>query len=281
MRAENIQRKFDSYPALELAGLYNSEVMLPAQKHPLLNALVYHGLVRPALRSQFDRIRLRHAAAAPDDTPLILCVNHSAWWDGYLCMLLNETTLRRSAYVMIEDTQLQRYQLLRWTGGFSVNRSDARSASESLAYAVRMLTTDPRAMLIIYPQGEILGNVVRPLKFFSGVGHIAKNVVRAIGRCAVLPCALRYEFIGEQKPQAFIHTGAPLLLETESAARAVTAQAEAALTRDLDTLHDDVAHYRFADFATLMTGDASINRLWDTMRGRRQIQRVEEESGKQ
>ena len=248
--------------------------MLPAQKHPFLNALVYHGLVRPALRSQFDRISLRRAAAPPDGAPLILCVNHSAWWDGYMCMLLNETTLHRNAYVMIEDTQLQRYQFLRWTGGFSVNRSDVRSATESLAYAVRVLSNDPRAMLIIYPQGEILGNDVRPLKFFSGVGHIAKNIVRAVGRCAVLPCALRYEFIGEQKPQAFIHTGEPLLVESEGAARAITAQAEAALTRDLDALHDDVTHYRLAGFDTLMTGGASINRMWDAVRGRGQIRRV-------
>jgi 1-acyl-sn-glycerol-3-phosphate acyltransferase len=265
-------------PARKRAGLYNSEHMLPAQKHPVLNQLVYRALVLPALRSSFERISLRSTSHAPVDAPVILCVNHSAWWDGYMCMLLNERILHRSAYVMIEDTQLQRYQFLRWTGGFSVNRSNPRSATESLTYAAHVLSNDPRAMLIIYPQGEILGNDVRPLKFFSGVGHIAKNVVRAVGRCAVLPCALRYEFVGEQKPQAFIHIGEPLLVESESAARAITTQAEAALTRDLDALHDDVTHYRLADFDTLMTGAASINRIWDAVRGRGQIRKVESQS---
>lgn len=248
--------------------------MLHAQKHPLLNNLVYHALVRPSLHKQFDHVSLRQAAPVPNDVPLILCANHSAWWDGYMCMLLNEMILHRNAYVMIEDTQLRRYQFLRWTGGFSVNRSDARSASQTLSYAVHVLSHDPRAMVIIFPQGEILGNDVRPLRFFSGVGHIARNVVRAAGRCVLLTCALRYEFIGEQKPAAFIHTGALILLETETAARAVTAQAESALTHDLDALHDDVAHYRFADFTTLISGGPSINRLWDAVRGRSQIHKV-------
>jgi len=266
--------KFTYTPARKRAGLYNSDVMLQAQKHPLLNRLVYHALVLPALRSHFDHIALRRAAPTPDDAPLILCVNHSAWWDGYLCMLLNETTLHRRAYVMIEEAQLQRYRFLRWTGGFSVNRTDVRSATETLAYAAHVLSQDPRAMLIIFPQGEILGNDVRPLRFFSGVGHIAKHVVRASGRCTLLPCALRYEFIGEQKPAAFIHTGAPLLLESEAAARAVTAQAADALTGDLDALRDDVTHYRFSDFTTLLTGGLSINRLWDAVRGKGQIRRV-------
>lgn len=249
--------------------------MLQAQKHPLLNQIVYRGLVLPALRGHFDHIALRQATPEAIDAPLVLCVNHSAWWDGYLCMLLNEVVLHRNAYVMIEEAQLQRYQFMRWAGGFSVNRSDVRSATATLAYAARVLSEDRRAMVIIFPQGEILGNDVRPLRFFSGVGHIARHVVRAAGRCALLPCALRYEFIGEQKPAAFIHTGAPLLLDTDGAARAVAAQAADALTRDLDALRDDVTHYRFADFTPLLTGGYSINRLWDAVRGRKQIRRVD------
>lgn len=251
--------------------------MLTARKNPLLNAVIYRLLIRMPLQSAFHTVHYREAAPVPASAaPCVLIGNHSAWWDAHLPMAANEERWHLDGYVMVEDTQLSRYQFFRSVGAFSVNRRDGRSAMDSLNYGVRLLTEAPRRMLLLYPQGEILANDARPLQFFNGVGHIVKKVVAKAGACAVYPMALRYEFIGEQKPEAFISVGPVLLFDgaTATDSHTITTTMEAALTAELDQLHLDVQGYRFERFTRLIKGGWSINRLWDAVRGKGQIRRV-------
>lgn len=247
--------------------------MLPAKKNPFWNKVIYHTLMKTAMRGGFAAVRYRQAQPLPADLPVILFGNHSAWWDAHIPMAANEERWHRDGYVMVEDTQLSRYGFFRYCGAFSVNRSDGRSAMQSLSYAVERLTEAPNRLLLIFPQGEILANDMRPLKFFAGMGHIVKKVAQA-GPVALLPFALRFEFIGEQKPFAFISVGAPAIVTAPVDARAVTAQMEAALTDELDGLRADITAYRFERFETLIAGNWSINRLWDAVRGKQQIKEV-------
>jgi chlorobactene lauroyltransferase len=246
---------------------------LPARYHPLLNQLIYRVLVRPALTSGFQRISARLRAPLPDPSiPVLWYGNHSSWWDGYVPFALNQLLWKREGYVVIEDKQLSRYQFFRWAGGFSINRSDARAAMASLNYAARLLIEGRNRALLIYPQGEIAGNDSRPLRFFTGLGHVVKTALRERTPLALVPLALRYEFIGEQKPEAFASFGPPLIL-TESTVnpKTLTVELENALTAELDQLRDDVAHYQFDGFTTLISGGLSINRIFDRVLGRGQI----------
>ncbi len=249
--------------------------MIDARKNPLLSRMIFALLVRPSVRGGFNRVRMRRSAPLPD-VPVIWCANHSSWWDGYLGMTANELRFKRDAYVMVEATQIARYGFFRWVGGFSVDRGDARSALESLRYSTDLLSARSKRALLIFPQGTIAANDARPLSFFSGVGHIARNTARTTGVCAIVPLALRYEFIGEQKPEAFISAGPPLLVEAGAQPKAVAAEAEAALTRELDQLREDVVGYRFDSFDDMLTGTLSINRVWDRVRGQTQIREVGE-----
>jgi 1-acyl-sn-glycerol-3-phosphate acyltransferase len=253
-----------------------------AHKNPYLSWLIYRTLVLRQLRSSFYRVNLRQVAPPPgsDTPPVIAFGNHSAWWDVHVPMTLNEKFWHLDGYLMMEDTQLARYQFFRYAGAFSVNRHDPRAAMESLNYAVQLLTEAPRRALLIFPQGEIRANDHRPLNFFTGAAHIVKGVVRKTGACALYPMALRYEFIGEQRPEAFISVGAPIIVrcdvngQTRIDAKALTAQMEDALTRELDQLRADIAAYHLESFELLMKGRLSINRWWDSVRGRRQIAEV-------
>jgi chlorobactene lauroyltransferase len=248
---------------------------LRARYHPTLNRLIYLALVRPALRSSFYRVNMRMRAPLPaPETPVLWFGNHSSWWDGYLPFALNQLIWRREGYVMVEETQLSRYQFFRWAGGFSVDRSSARSASASLAYATSLLTRGHNRLMLIYPQGTIAANDIRPLQFFTGLGHIVKNVLRERQSLALVPLALRYEFIGEQKPEAFVSTGAPLHISGEINAKALTAELETALTIELDQLRADITHYHLDSFTPLLSGGQSINRIFDRITGRAQIKDV-------
>ncbi len=252
--------------------------VITARKHPLLNRLIYIVLIKAPLRSSFY---LRQAAASPaaDSPPIIMFGNHSAWWDAHLVMALNEEQWHTDGYVMVEDIQLARYGFFRWCGAFSVNRRDPRSAVESMNYAIDILTQSSHRSLLIFPQGEIRANDARPLVFFQGAGRIAGKVVGRAGACALYPIALRYEFIGEQRPDAFVSVGQPILLRREDGLgaldpRQITARMEQALTEELDRLRADVIDYRLASFTPLIQGARSINRIWDAVRGKKQIREV-------
>ena len=261
--------------------------MITARKHPLFNRLIYLSLIKAPLRSSFHRIYLRQAVAppGPDSPPVIMFGNHSAWWDAHLAMALNEEQWHTDGYVMVEDTQLSRYGFFRWCGAFSVSRRDPRSAVESMNYAVTLLTEAPRRSLLIFPQGEIRANDVRPLAFFQGAGRIASKVAMQAGACALYPIALRYEFIGEQRPDSFMSVGQPIIVrrgdETWSSSasappdpRRITARMEQVLTEELDRLRADVVAYRLSSFTPLIQGARSINRIWDAVRGLEQIRQV-------
>jgi chlorobactene lauroyltransferase len=252
--------------------------MIRAQKNPLLNKLIYTALIKSGLRNSFFRVNLRQATPSPKPggPPVLLFCNHSAWWDGHLVMALNEERLKRNGYVMVEHTQLVRYQFFRAIGAYSVDRQDARSAIETLTYCTELMTTVPNIMMLIAPQGEILANDIRPLTFFGGVGRVVKEVAERVGACAAYPIALRYEFIGEQKPEAFISVGAPLLyLRGEPiSAKKITRDMQTMLTLELDGLRKDVVGYKLDGFETLVDGAWSINRWWDAVRGKTQIKQV-------
>jgi chlorobactene lauroyltransferase len=264
--------------------------MITARKHPLINRLIYLTLIKLPLRMSFHRVYLRQATAAPglDSPPIIMFSNHSAWWDAHLAMVLNEECWHTDGYVMVEDTQLSRYRFFRWCGAFSVNRRDPRSAMESMIYAVQRLTEAPRRSLLIFPQGEILANDIRPLVFYQGAGRIASKVAAQAGICALYPIALRYEFIGEQKPDAFISVGPPLIIRRDDPtwsrdssrpldARLITQSMERALTEELDRLRADVIAYRLSLFTPIINGMWSINRIWDAVRGLEPIRYVGED----
>ncbi len=241
--------------------------MLTARKNRVLNWLIYRTLVYGPARRHFSRIRLRQATPNPqrNGPPVILFGNHSSWWDGYMVMLLNEQVWGLDAYIMIEEAQLARYQFFRLLGGFSVNRQNGRSAAASITYSADLLNNKPGRMLVIFPQGEILANDRRPLIFYSGVGHLARRVrdVR------FYPLALRYEFIGEQRPEVFLSVGTPLHFADSSATpKDIAASLAQALTNELDRLRDDVIAYRLQSFTTVISGVPSINRLWDSLRGK-------------
>jgi chlorobactene lauroyltransferase len=260
------------------ARFYNSEEMIRARKNPFFNKLIYAALIKSGLRSSFFRVNLRQAAPSPgpDGPPVLLFCNHSAWWDGHLVMALNEERWKRDGYVMVEHKQLVRYQFFRTIGAYSVDRQDARSAIETLNYCTELMTRVPNIMMLIAPQGEILANDIRPLTFFGGVGRVVKEVTEQVGACAAYPIALRYEFIGEQKPEAFVSVGAPLLWHKADAASAkeIVTRMQSALTHELDGLREDVVAYKLHSFETLVDGAWSINRWWDALRGKQQIDEV-------
>ena len=134
--------------------------------------------------------------------PLVIYCNHSSWWDGLVAFELSRT-LKMDSFVMMEEKQLKNLSLFRKLGAFSVIKENLREAVKSINYAANLLTEKRSRTLWIYPQGEILPNDLKPIKFFNGVSRI----IEKIGKCEVVSMAIRYEFLGDYKPEVFVKFG--------------------------------------------------------------------------
>lgn len=243
---------------------------LPARPSRWGDLLVYHGLVRPALRSMFDQIRLDTSRLSPTelailgaDTPVLCYVTHAAWWDGYLAFELFRTVYPRQHFLMMEEAQLRRYFFFRWAGCFSVDRADPREALRALRYAAQLLKATRRSLVWIFPQGSIRPVDQRPLALYRGAAEIA---TRTDGVWC-LPLALRYEFGPEQRPEALLTLGQPHWASANTSRSQLQQYMETALTATADALRDDWNAGQLDHFRTILRGRPSVNRRFDAILG--------------
>jgi hypothetical protein len=73
------------------------------------------------------------------------------------------------------------------------------------------------------------------MRFKSGLARIAEAVPEAI----VIPIALRYEFLKNEKPDCLVRTGEPVVRAEESNPQ-FTRRLESHLQRELDALDNEV-----------------------------------------
>jgi chlorobactene lauroyltransferase len=237
--------------------------MITAAKNPPGEWLVWQ-LVRSALAGHFAFVHV-HVHGSPDDAagalPTIYYATHASWWDGYLCMAVARLVTHRPSYLMMEEKNLRRYRFFAWAGAFGIDRDDARAAMASLEYAASLLSADADRALFVFPQGVIVPNDRRPLRFHSGIAHL----VRRLPAVRLVPLALRYEFLQEQRPEAFASIGPARVVHGAEAPRphALAAGLADALAAEMDALRDDVLAERFADFQTILRGRRGIDRAFD------------------
>ncbi len=249
--------------------------MIPARKFPLGEYLV-EGLIDNSFRTHFDRIHYRQRSPYREEQralPMIICANHSTWWDGYVALLVARQ-LGVDPYLMMEEAQLRRYFFFSWIGCFSVDRQNARSAMQSLQYAARVLKEKQGRMVWLFPQGEIAPNDYRPLEFFTGAAHLARLTTPSL----VYPLAIRIDYLAEQRPNLFISLGEPLCINADIARtpgflKQCTHQLETMVTAELDQLHADIIARDYSSFTLLTHGKPSTNRIFDTLLFRKQIGR--------
>lgn len=169
--------------------------------------------------------------------PLIVYANHSSWWDGLVFLEI----LRRfdfENYVMMEEKQLRKLFFFRRLGAFSVVRENPRQAIRSINYAANLLSEKYNRTLLIFPQGEILPNDARPLRFYQGLARIIEKVQV----CRLVPAALRLEFAGNYKPEIYAKIGEPEIRQIDQTfdAKGATKNYERRLTETLDSLKQEI-----------------------------------------
>lgn len=233
--------------------------MITAKKNMLISRAfaIYH---KRLLKKHFFAVHLsgeENLKLIDNSQPVIMYANHSNWWDGFIAYYLTNRQMKKDDYLMMDIEQMKKYSFFKYIGVFSVDRNIPAEAVRSLNYAAELLSNSNKYMWI-FPQGEMLPQDKRPLKFFSGITKIAEKT----GTVNLVPVCFRYEYLMEERPEVFISIGKPLLFSAKAEAD-LTEKLRSILESQLDTLKYDVTSGNTSEFKTIFRGKNSRNKTFD------------------
>jgi len=213
------------------------------------------------LKKHFHRILLKgtdNINGRDKNIPSIMFGNHSNWWDGFLAFYLSYDLWKTDIYLMMDLKQMKKYKFFKWLGAFSVNRESARESYESVKYASE-LVKDRKTMLWIFPQGEMLPNDIRPLRFQNGLSKLLEMT----GKVNLFPVAFNYEFILEQRPEVFINVSESITVDENSAKQEKTEYLNKVLTALLDGQKNNIVNGNLEGYREVLRGKSSRNKIID------------------
>ena len=197
---------------------------------------------RRLLGRRFAAVRAAGLERLPlhEDGPVVVYLNHPAWWDPLLCAALIGAAGGRRRHVGLIDARNLSGVLARL--GFIGIEPGTGAGARRLARLADALAAHPDLALWLTPQGRFADPRERPLGFAGGLALLARRVPDA----RFVPLAIEYPFLGGRRPEGRMLVGEPL-----PGAGADTAAFEAALERTLDELAALVVRGDDAAFETL------------------------------
>jgi len=237
----------------------------PAKITPILLSL-FLGHIGRALKKHFHSVRVAQAGlppSIPQNTPLVVYLNHASWWDPLVMMWLGAHCYAgRAQFGPMDATQLERYGIFKHMGVFGVEKGTAAGARRFLRTASALLA-QPGAMLWLTPQNRFADARERPMRMASGLAHLAAREPGA----AFVPLAIEYGFGQERFPEIILHFGPAQQGHTlgESPAQA-QASLEAALQETQDSLAQAACSRNEILFKTLLSGRGGASVPYDLWR---------------
>lgn len=164
------------------------------------------------LENRFFSMKIKNAQNYEKRNPNyanIFYAPHSNWWDGIVGYNLVKRVFNTRIRMMIEE--MNRFPILAKAGAFPVNKKSAQASMQALQYAVDELNKGD-VSLWIFPQGIIRPPMYRPIEFQTGMAYIARNVAKKYGGINLIPVAVNYPFLREDKPEVLVEIGEPHVL---------------------------------------------------------------------
>jgi 1-acyl-sn-glycerol-3-phosphate acyltransferase len=132
--------------------------------------------------------------------PAIVLMNHPAWWDPLVGMVLADRfTPGRTPCAPMDVAQLRRFGFFRRLGLFGIDPQDPRSAGAMREHVLGLFRVQSRPTLWITPQGRFT-DVREPIRCRTGSALIAASCERP----AVIAVAIEYAFWQDQRPEILI-----------------------------------------------------------------------------
>ncbi|MBE7703306.1 MAG: hypothetical protein E7Z89_04565 [Cyanobacteria bacterium SIG28] len=245
----NLQELYSEVPPTKLRNI--DEKFCPADTSPFwlwVADRFFYGM----LEDRFYAFRYKgaHNFYKKDaDTPIIMFAPHSNWWDGIVGYTICNRIFKKEIRLMVEE--LNRFPILRHAGAFNVNKKSAQASMDALKYSVTALA-DKNSVLYLFPQGIIKPPNFRPLDLQSGLAYIADKAVRKYGKVALLPIAVNYMFLRDNRPEVLVEMGD--LIEVDSPItdrKGFTKYLGTTLENLCDKQMYEISHAKFDGYDTL------------------------------
>ena len=181
--------------------------------------------------------------------PVIMFAPHSNWWDGIVGYHITNRICKKEIRLMVEE--LNRFPLLRRAGAFSVNKKSPQASMDALKYSIEQVG-NPKSILYLFPQGIIMPPNARPIKFRSGLAYIAEKAAKKYGKVALMPIAVNYFFLRDNRPEVLIEMGELIELEAGKVDRKeFTEYLGNTLEKLCDKQMYEISQAKFAGYRTL------------------------------
>lgn len=205
-----------------------------------------------------DNITSNTSASEGAALPTIYACTHASWWDAALTIELSLGQYGLDAFGMMEYKQLRKYSFFSRIGMFSVVREDPASALYTLRYAASLLRNSARS-LWMFPQGELIHQDMPTLSCEPGIGILASY----LGRCKIVPVAMRYEQLREQRPSVWIRFGSPFVIDGAEGVREITSMVSLNMMDVRDQLRSDAMREDNSAYRTFLHGSISMEKRYD------------------
>lgn len=240
-------------------------MLIPATPSPLFIRW-FQGYTRRYLQRSFHAVHLlgEWCSDPQDNLPILLCTNHSSWWDVMLGFHLSTQAFTRPQYGMMDARQLMRYRLFTRLGMIGVDRESLSGIKESLQY-VTQTVGNQRGALWLTPQGEMVSNAIRPVRFQPGLSHL----VASLSPVYLATITLHYEFWDEPLPEAFVSFSALLRVDAGLPGfhkKSFLRHQEQCMERQLDALLAAARMRDRSQFTTLLAGKTGVSATYDAIR---------------
>lgn len=220
----------------------------------------FRGIVRGYFRRHFSGVRLSrdsHRTSFGEER-LIICANHSSWWDAMVLVLLAAKLMPgRNHFAPMDAQALERYGIFKQIGVFGVELRTVRGAAKFLRTGNRIVESG--GVLWVTPQGRFADPRERPLGIKPGLAALAAKME---GGCTVLPLAIEYVFWDERLPETLLHFGDPVRVNGQSVAE-VQQLIEAALLQAMENLKVEAMARNPAAFSMVLNGTVGTGGVYE------------------
>jgi 1-acyl-sn-glycerol-3-phosphate acyltransferase len=241
--------------------------MIRARKIPAF-LTVFRGYNRFYLKRHFSKVMLLGEIEAPGlrtGVPLLVCLNHTSWWDLLVGMLLEEQMPARNSYTAMDERQLARYRFFSLLGVIGVDRTCLKGIKEFTRYCTELMgASRQNTALWLTVQGEMVSSRQRPIVFQPGAGWIA----REIGTFDVITVAVEYAFWDDRLPVVGVSISAPRQYSTRDGFSRLefTTELEKQLESQCNELVEKIEQRDASAFITILSGSQGVQPVYDAFR---------------
>ncbi len=221
---------------------------------------------RRYLGKHFHRFQLANEHSPPpnpDGLPVVIYLNHPAWWDPLVCVeLARRFYPQRGQAAPIDAEALKQYGFFKRLGFFGVEPDSPRGGSQFLRNALRVCQQDDAALWIT-AEGHFTDPRQRPVQLMPGLSHLAHRLPRGL----IIPLAIEIAYWDQRTPELLARFGEPIDAGTPlDSPEAWQDELTQRLTRSLECLAADSIARNTEAFTPLVGGKTGVGGVYDFWR---------------